>query len=227
MGLALRASPIHHRKDGVLKVRTCAWSPPGDHPVGCGMFIHVKDGKIVKVEGDPSHPITQGRLCPRCIALDEVVYHKDRLLSPMKRAREDRGKDAWEKISWDEAYDLLEEKHPWFSGKLRCRVHLHADGHGSRVHALRPGVRPCYHEHAERCIDLPVLGRGVLRPARDHRELPPGRRRAGNRLCAVLPRWLRDDPRWVARSTHHGVGRTRLYSSPDGFFGLATASSTS
>jgi len=91
--------PFITEEDGVLKVRTCAWSPPGDHPVGCGMFIHVKDGKIVKVEGDPSHPITQGRLCPRCIALDEVVYHKDRLLSPMKRAREDRGKDAWEKIS--------------------------------------------------------------------------------------------------------------------------------
>ena len=97
-------------EDGVVKVRTCAWSPPGDHPVGCGMFIHVKDGKIVKVEGDPDHPITQGRLCPRCIALDEVVYHKDRLLSPMVRKREDRGRDTWEKISWDEAYDILEEK---------------------------------------------------------------------------------------------------------------------
>ena len=99
--------PFITEEDGVLKVRTCAWSPPGDHPVGCGMFIHVKDGKIVKVEGDPSHPITQGRLCPRCIALDEVVYHKDRLLSPMKRAREDRGKDTWERITWDEAVRLI------------------------------------------------------------------------------------------------------------------------
>ena len=95
---------------------------------------------------------------------------------------------------------------PWFSGKLRCRVHLHADGHGSRVHALRPGVRPCYHEHAERCIDLPVLGRGVLRPARDHRELPPGRRRAGNRLCAVLPRSLRRSALGLPE-VHHGVGQ--------------------
>ena len=60
--------------DGVLKVRTCAWSPPGDHPVGCGMFITVKDNKIVKVEGDPDHPITHGRLCPRCIALKDYVY---------------------------------------------------------------------------------------------------------------------------------------------------------
>ena len=32
--------------DGVYQVRTCAWSPPGDHPVGCGLIVTVKDGKI-------------------------------------------------------------------------------------------------------------------------------------------------------------------------------------
>ena len=50
----------------VKRVRTCVWSPPGDHPVGCSMFLTVEDGKVTKVEGDPDHPITQGRLCPRC-----------------------------------------------------------------------------------------------------------------------------------------------------------------
>ena len=40
----------------LIRVRTCGWSPPGDHPVGCGMFIYTdKDGKFVKVEGDPDH----------------------------------------------------------------------------------------------------------------------------------------------------------------------------
>ena len=32
--------------------RTCAWSPPGCHPVGCGLQVHVKDGKVTKIEGD-------------------------------------------------------------------------------------------------------------------------------------------------------------------------------
>ncbi|MBS6976856.1 MAG: hypothetical protein KH158_14500, partial [Eggerthellaceae bacterium] len=50
----------------LIRVRTCGWSPPGDHPVGCGMFIYTdKEGRFVKVEGDPDHPISQGRLCPR------------------------------------------------------------------------------------------------------------------------------------------------------------------
>ena len=92
---------------GETIVRTCAWSPPGCHPVGCGLLLHVKDGKLVKVEGDPEHPITRGALCPRCLALKDYVYHPDRITHPMKRDPKDRGKDAWERITWEEAYDLI------------------------------------------------------------------------------------------------------------------------
>lgn len=97
-------------EDGSYTVRTCGWSPPGDHPVGCGMKLTVKDGKLVKVEGDPEHPISQGRLCVRCLSLPEFVHHPDRIIYPMKRALEDRGKDKWVKITWDEAWDIIVEK---------------------------------------------------------------------------------------------------------------------
>ena len=96
------------RQEGQETVfRTCAWSPPGCHPVGCGLQVYVEDGKVVKVEGDPEHPITKGSLCPRCLALTEYIYHPDRIIHPMKRAREDRGLDKWEQCSWDEATDLV------------------------------------------------------------------------------------------------------------------------
>ena len=95
----------------LIRVRTCGWSPPGDHPVGCGMFIYTdKEGRFVKVEGDPDHPISQGRLCPRCLAMKDFIESPDRIRYPMKRAREDRGKDAWERITWDEALDILERE---------------------------------------------------------------------------------------------------------------------
>lgn len=96
-------------QDGIVTTRACAWSPPGCHPVGCGLVFTVKDGKLVKVEGDPEHPITQGRLCPRCLALKEMVYHEDRILHPLVRDRADRGKDAWRETTWDAALDLIEE----------------------------------------------------------------------------------------------------------------------
>ena len=73
------------------------------------MFIYTdKDGKFVKVEGDPDHPISQGRLCPRCLAMKDFLESPDRIKYPMKRAKEDRGKDTWERITWDEALDILE-----------------------------------------------------------------------------------------------------------------------
>lgn len=87
-------------------VTGCAWSPPGDHPVGCGIKMHVKDGKLVRVEGDESHPISQGRLCVRCLDLPEYVHNPQRVIYPMKRAGE-RGENKWTRITWDEAIDTI------------------------------------------------------------------------------------------------------------------------
>ena len=95
--------------DGTEVIRTCAWSPPGCHSVGCGLRLFVKDGELVKVEGDPEHPLTKGKLCVRCLALKEYIYHPDRIKYPMKRAGK-RGEDKWERISWDEALDTIIEK---------------------------------------------------------------------------------------------------------------------
>ena len=87
-------------EDGSTIFRTCAWSPPGCHPTSCGVEITVKDGRIVHVEGDESQPITNGRLCPRCLALKDYNYHEDRIMHPMKRAKEYRGQsDKWEQIT--------------------------------------------------------------------------------------------------------------------------------
>ena len=90
-------------------VRTTVWSAgPGCHG-GCGVLVHVKDGKLIKVEGDPNHPWNQGRLCPRCLALTQYVYHPDRLKYPLKRVGE-RGEGKWQRVSWDEAFDIIEKK---------------------------------------------------------------------------------------------------------------------
>lgn len=97
-------------EDGTKVYRTSS-AGVGCHKLGCGVRAFVKDGKLVKVEGDPENPITNGRLCVRCLTAKEYVYHPDRILYPMKRAKEDRGKDKWERISWDEALDTIVEKY--------------------------------------------------------------------------------------------------------------------
>jgi anaerobic selenocysteine-containing dehydrogenase len=108
-GSVIFMSSWKYEEDGCTVVETCAWSPPGDHPVGCGLKLYVKNGELVKAIGNPDHPITNGRLCPRCLALKEYIYHPQRVIYPMKRNKEDRGKDAWTRISWAEAYDIIED----------------------------------------------------------------------------------------------------------------------
>ncbi len=92
-------------QEGDLTVtRNVQWTAPGCHN-GCGVLHYTdKDGKLVKIEGDPKSPMYNGRLCMRCLAVPEIENHPLRQYNPMKRAKEDRGKDTWEVITWDEAY---------------------------------------------------------------------------------------------------------------------------
>ncbi|MBW1979223.1 MAG: molybdopterin-dependent oxidoreductase [Deltaproteobacteria bacterium] len=96
------------REDDLTVVRSIARTGPGCHE-GCGVLLYVKDGKLVKVEGNPEFPNNQGRLCPRCLALPDVVYHPDRLRYPMKRAGK-RGEGKWERITWEEAYQNIAQR---------------------------------------------------------------------------------------------------------------------
>ena len=88
--------------------RTTRWSGPGCHE-GCGVIYYTKGNQLIKVEGDPDNPVYNGRLCLRCLNLPEVVYHRDRLKYPLKRVGA-RGENKWERISWDEAYEIIEKQ---------------------------------------------------------------------------------------------------------------------
>ena len=82
----------------VRKVRTVCRSCHG----GCGVIAHVKDGKVIKVEGDTESPISHGTLCSKGLAITQLAYHPDRIIYPMKK-----GDNGWERITWDEALDTV------------------------------------------------------------------------------------------------------------------------
>lgn len=74
---------------------------------GCGMVAHVKDGKLVNLEGDPDHPINEGALCSKGAAMIATHNSDQRIKRPMYRAP---GSDRWKEISWDEAYTRIAKK---------------------------------------------------------------------------------------------------------------------
>ena len=71
--------------DGTVVTRSNTWSPPGSHPVGYGVKVVVKDGKLVRIEGDDDNPITTGRVNAMNLALREYTYAPSRVIYPMKR----------------------------------------------------------------------------------------------------------------------------------------------
>jgi len=106
-----------------------AWSAgPGCHG-GCGVKLFIKDGKLLKIEGDEDHPYFQGRLCPRALALTQYIYHPDRLKYPLKRIGE-RGEDKWQRISWDEAFDICEVRMREIRDKYGAEAMVFGQGTG-------------------------------------------------------------------------------------------------
>lgn len=135
IGMEKSTKPWRWEEDGYTVTRGAAWSGPGCHD-GCGVLLYTnKDGKLVKVEGDPDNPFNQGRLCVRCLALPEVTNHEDRLKYPLKRVGK-RGENKWERISWDEAYDTIESEFNKVKNEYGPESVIFAQGTGRDIAAV-------------------------------------------------------------------------------------------
>lgn len=75
----------------------------------CPLRLHVKDNRIIRVEGDDAPEPHQLRTCLRCRAYRQYVHHPERLMFPQKRVGE-KGEGKFERISWDEALDTLADR---------------------------------------------------------------------------------------------------------------------
>ncbi len=72
----------------------------------CGVLAKVKNGKVVKLEGNPEHPNSRGKLCARGQSGLMNTYDPDRVLHPLIRAGK-RGEGKFRQASWEEALDLV------------------------------------------------------------------------------------------------------------------------
>lgn len=98
---------------------------------GCGLHVRVMEGdaEVVrhgerglmkiglakKLEGNPAHPVNQGRLCPRGQAGLQITYHPERLSNPLRRTGP-RGSGQYQEVGWDDAIKLLVEQLSVFAG---------------------------------------------------------------------------------------------------------------
>ena len=96
---ARAAGHLDAKGDGYIPstCEMCVWR--------CGLIAKVKDGRVVKLDGNPEHPHSRGKLCPRGQSGLMNTYDPDRVLTPLIRVRQ-RGEGIFRQASWDEALDL-------------------------------------------------------------------------------------------------------------------------
>ncbi|MEE9543093.1 MAG: molybdopterin-dependent oxidoreductase, partial [Thermodesulfobacteriota bacterium] len=73
---------------------------------GCGIHVKVQEGRAKKIEGNPNHPVSRGKLCALGQAGLQTLYNPDRIKAPMKR-RGARGSGDYVEITWEEAFSSL------------------------------------------------------------------------------------------------------------------------
>jgi formate dehydrogenase major subunit len=102
--------------------------------VGCGAIVAAQDGRVVNVEGDPDHPVNQGSLCSKGMALAQLntvdgKVNPRRLQTPLYRAP---GSSQWEEKSWDWTLDQIARR----IKDTRDANFIAADGEGRTVNRL-------------------------------------------------------------------------------------------
>ena len=97
---------------------------------GCGITVRIREGKAKKIEGNPVHPISQGRTCARGQAGLNVLYNPDRIKTPMQNVGQ-TGAGHFVEISWDEALTTI--------GSRISRLKI--EGKASHVRLLSGQVR--------------------------------------------------------------------------------------
>ncbi len=93
-------------EDQVPGVATWYASTCTECSTGCGLHVRTREGRAVKLEGNPEHPVNQGRLCSRGQAGLQGLYNPGRLKGPMARG----SNGQFQEITWDDAVARLAEK---------------------------------------------------------------------------------------------------------------------
>jgi molybdopterin-containing oxidoreductase family iron-sulfur binding subunit len=101
-------------EDQVPGIPTVYASTCTECAAGCGLHVITREGRPVKLEGNPLHPVNRGALCARGQAALQGLYHPDRIRGPMARTAD----GGWEELTWDDALARLAQHLRGAAGRL-------------------------------------------------------------------------------------------------------------
>ena len=99
-------NPIADSSDCEIKKTTCYMCA-----CRCGIRVHLKEGQVRYIDGNPEHPLNKGVICAKGSSGIMKQVSPARLTQPLRRIPgRDRGESAFEEISWEEAFDVMEKR---------------------------------------------------------------------------------------------------------------------
>ncbi len=104
----MEPTPITETHDDVWIPSVCGMTYSS-----CAIKVHRVNGVVVKIEGNPDSPQSQGRLCPKGVSGLMLLHDPNRLNVPLKRTNPQNGigvDPKWQEITWEEAMDTIVEK---------------------------------------------------------------------------------------------------------------------
>jgi len=193
---------------------TVVWSAGAGCHGNCGQKLYVKDGKLIKVEGDEDHPWNQGRACPRVLALTQYVYHPDRITRPLKRVG-NRGEGNFEPISWDEAFDTCEAKLKEIRESHGAESVIFCQGTGRDIGG--PISFLAYNYGSPNWCQLGLSGQSCYTPRLGAMKVTMGEFTVAD--CSQFLEKRYDDPEYEVPKVIMVWGTNPTTTDPDGFFG--------
>lgn len=141
----------------------------------CGVRATVRDGRVVKLDGNPDNEHSLGKLCPRGQAGLMTAYDPDRLRFPLIRAGE-RGSGLWRRATWDEALDYVAEQMKRIAGSYGPEAMVFSSTHNPMQvqfeNLLNAFGSPNYGTQRSLCFNAMILANqltfGVDEPGRDY-----------------------------------------------------------
>ena len=92
-----------------LGLHTVIGACPHDCPDTCSLVTTVENGRAIRVQGNPQHPMTDGVLCTKVSRYTERTYHPDRILQPLKRVGP-KGAGQFTPVTWTAALDDIAKR---------------------------------------------------------------------------------------------------------------------
>lgn len=104
----------------------------------CTMTAYTKNGKLVKLEGDPSNGYSQGKICAKGYSYIDNVYHPERIKYPLWQKV--RGSGIWERISWEQAMEIISSKIIELKERYGSNLSLCLNKHSGNIGLLHSSV---------------------------------------------------------------------------------------